>query len=243
MTIRVDLSSGACRSGKPADHGIGRQMHDRGKDDQPDDRAALAPAAGRHHRQPFAPCQPDFVPGKPGQGRGGAHAAAASTSTSAMNMSSRLVSFLPFCWRNSVKRAFGDKPSRRDDADAVGHAFGHFQNMRGHDHGAAGAHAFLQQSLDVARGYGVEAGERFIQDDQPRVVHQRSGQRHLLAHALGKSLAALVQMRLQPERDQQTRARTVPRPRDRCPRGRRRIRDIPAASACRRSSARPIPRP
>ena len=57
--------------GKPADHGIGRQMHDRGKHDQPDHRAALSPAPpGGHHRQPFAPCQPDFVPGKPGQGRG-----------------------------------------------------------------------------------------------------------------------------------------------------------------------------
>ena len=54
--------------GKAADHGVGRQVHDRGKDDQSDDGGALAPlAAGGEHRQPLAPCQPDFVPGKPGQ--------------------------------------------------------------------------------------------------------------------------------------------------------------------------------
>ena len=63
--------------------------------------------------------------------------------------------------------------------------------------------AFLQQSLDVTRRQRVEAGERLVEDDQPGVVHQRARQRHLLAHALGKSLAALVQMRLEPERHQQ----------------------------------------
>ena len=34
------------------------------------------------------------------------------------------------------------------------------------------------------------------------IVDQRAGQRHLLAHALGKSLAAFVQMRLEAERHQ-----------------------------------------
>ncbi len=101
------------------------------------------------------------------------------------------------------KGAFGDKPSRGDDADPVGHAFGDFENMRGHDHGAAGAHPIGEQSLDVARGDGVKTGEWFVQDDQPRIVYQRSRKRDLLAHALGKSLAALVQMRLQTERDQE----------------------------------------
>ena len=65
------------------------------------------------------------------------------------------------------------------------------------------ADAVLQQSLDVTRGERVEPGERLVQDDQSRVMHQRAGQRHLLPHALGKSLAALVQMRFQPERDQE----------------------------------------
>jgi hypothetical protein len=41
------------------------------------------------------------------------------------------------------------------------------------------------------------------EDDQARVVHQCAGERDLLAHAFRKSFAALVQMRLQAERDQQ----------------------------------------
>ena len=74
--------------------------------------------------------------------------------------------------------------------------------MRRHDHGAAGTDALLQQSLDVTRRQRVEAGQRFVQDDQFGIVNQRAGQRDLLAHALGESLAAFVQMRLQPERRQ-----------------------------------------
>ena len=35
------------------------------------------------------------------------------------------------------------------------------------------------------------------------IVHQRAGQRHLLAHALGKAFAAFVQMRLEAERGEQ----------------------------------------
>ena len=203
---------------------------------------ALAPA-GRHHRQPFPPRQAEFVSGKPGQRGGRTHAAASSTSTSAMNMSSRLVSFLPFCWRNSASVPSATSLPDGDDADAVGHAFGDFENMRGHDHGAAGAHALAEQSLDVARRHGVEAGERLVEDDQPGIVHQRAGERDLLAHALGKSLAALVQMRLEAQRNQKLARARFGDVRDRCPTGRRRNRDIPAASACRRSSARRRPRP
>ena len=39
------------------------------------------------------------------------------------------------------------------------------------------------------------------------IVNQRAGQRHLLAHALGKSLATFVQMRLEAERQQKLAAR------------------------------------
>ena len=122
-------------------------------------------------------------------------------------MSSRLVSFLPLCWRSSSSVPSAISRPAGDHADPVGHALGHFQDMRSHDHGAAVAHALAQQSLDLTRGAGVEAGQRLVEDDQPRLVHQRAGERHLLAHALGKALAALVRMRLQPERDQQICAR------------------------------------
>ncbi len=103
--------------------------------------------------------------------------------------------------------------------------------------------ALAQHVLDLARGAGVEAGQRLVEDDQARVVHQRAGERHLLAHALGEALAALVRVRREAEPvDQLARARLGDR-RRRCPTGRRRIRDIRTASACRRSSARRRPRP
>ena len=125
-----------------------------------------------------------------------------------MNRSSRLVSCCPFCWRSSASVPSATSRPDGDDADAVGHAFGDFENMRGHDHGAAGANPVAEQSLDVTRGHRVKAGERLVQDDQPRVVHQRARQRDLLAHALGKSLAALVQMRLQVRARPEVRAPT-----------------------------------
>src|SRR5256885_9271448 len=83
--------------------------------------------------------------------------------------------------------AFGDEASGGDHPDPVGHSFGDFKNMRGHDHGAAGANAIAEQSLDVARRDRVEPGERFVQDDQARLMYQGSRQRDLLAHAFGET--------------------------------------------------------
>jgi hypothetical protein len=101
------------------------------------------------------------------------------------------------------ERALGDQPAGGDDADPVGHPLGDLQNMRRHDHRAAGANAIAEQSLDVTRRQRIEAGQRLVEDNEPGIVHQRARQRHLLAHALGKSFAAFVQMRFQPERHKQ----------------------------------------
>src|SRR5262249_23022972 len=40
-----------------------------------------------------------------------------------------------------VERALGDQPAGRDHADAVGHALGHLEDVRGHDDCAAGGDA------------------------------------------------------------------------------------------------------
>ena len=45
----------------------------------------------------------------------------------------------------------------------------------------------------------VETGQRFVENDEPRVVQQRAGQRDLLAHAAREFLAALVRVGLQTE--------------------------------------------
>ena len=70
-----------------------------------------------------------------------------------------------------------------EDPDAVGHALGNFENMRGHDDGAAGGNALAQHVLDLAGAASIEAGERLVEDDQSRIVHQRAGERHFLLHA------------------------------------------------------------
>ena len=107
-----------------------------------------------------------------------------------------------------VERAFGDQPSVGDDTDAVGHALGHLENMRRHDDGGAGGNALAQRILDLTGGPGVEAGERLVEDDQPRIVHERAREGHFLLHAAGKSFAPLVRVRLKAEpADQLTRSR------------------------------------
>ena len=125
-----------------------------------------------------------------------------STSTSAMNRSSRLVLVRPFCCRNSVS-----VPSATSFPDAM-------TPMRSAMRSATSRICVVmitvqpartrspKQPLDVTRGYRIEPGQRFVEDDQAGIVDQRAGQRHLLAHALGKSLAALVEMRRKAERDQ-----------------------------------------
>src|ERR1700722_3621974 len=72
-----------------------------------------------------------------------------------------------------VERALRDQPPLRDHADAVGHALGDLEDMRGHDDGAARGDALAQHGLDLARRAGVEAGERLVEDDHLGVVPQR----------------------------------------------------------------------
>ena len=168
--------------------------------------------------------------------------------TSARKVSSRLArspatasapgaSFLPAWQPQFVEGAFGDEPAVGDDADAVGHALGDFENMRGHDDGAAGAHPFAQHAFDLTRRAGVEPGQRFVENDQPRFVNERTGQRNFLPHALGKSFAAFAAHAAPDRASPEALARAARQAPARGPTIRRRIRDIPAASACRRSSA------
>ena len=66
-----------------------------------------------------------------------------------------------------------------------------------------------QHGLDLARGAGIEPGERLVEDDEPRLVHQRAGERHLLAHALGEAFAALMRMRRRGRASRAARARVL----------------------------------
>ena len=82
-----------------------------------------------------------------------------------------------------------------DDADALGHALGDLEDVGGHDDGDAVLDLVEQHILDLPGGTGIETGEGFVEDDQPRFVHQGAGQRDLLQHAFGEATAALVGVR------------------------------------------------
>src|SRR5262245_41203740 len=86
-----------------------------------------------------------------------------------------------------VKCTFCYEPPARNDADAIGHALRHLENMRGHDDGPAGTHALAKHILHLTGRAGVEACQWLVEDDQ----------RGPLPHALGEPLAALVRMRLE----------------------------------------------
>jgi hypothetical protein len=49
-----------------------------------------------------------------------------------------------------------------------------------------------QHGLDLPCGAGVEPGEGLVENDDLGLVHERAGEGHLLAHALGEALAALM---------------------------------------------------
>ena len=77
-----------------------------------------------------------------------------------------------------------------DDADAIGEALRHFENVGRQDDRTAPAGTFAQQVLHEAGGLRVEAGQRLVEHQEFWVVDQRAGQRHLLLHAARKTLAA-----------------------------------------------------
>ena len=94
-----------------------------------------------------------------------------------------------------IERPLGDHPAVRDDADSVREPLGDLENMRGHDDGRAGAHAIRQNVLDLPGRGGVEAGQRLVEHQEPRLMDERAGERQLLPHAARKSFAAIAPMR------------------------------------------------
>ena len=77
-----------------------------------------------------------------------------------------------------------DQPPGRNDTDALGHALGDFQNMRGHDDGRTRGSALPQHVLDLTGRARIKPGERLVENDELRLMHQGAGERHLLAHSL-----------------------------------------------------------
>ena len=137
ITTRRHLVGVDADVGIAADHRIGQQMHKAANT-----ISAMATFSGSgappSSSRPSRASRAGARAGEPDQCSRLAHAAATGSATSVRNVSSRLVLPLPVRVQ-LVQRAFGDQPPVGDDADAVGHALGDFENMRGHDDGAAGA--------------------------------------------------------------------------------------------------------
>ena len=94
--------------------------------------------------------------------------------------------------RRGQPAAFGHQLAGTDDADALGNAFRHFQDVRCQDHGAARSDLFKQNVLHRTRRGGIKPGERFIKDEQAWFVDERASQRQFLLHAARKAFAAAV---------------------------------------------------
>ena len=97
---------------------------------------AVAPA-GRHHRRAYRARPAALHGGQTRKETGRAHAAARSCSRSPRWRGTCLPDWLasrPMPVAQFRQRAFRDQAAVGDHADAVGHAFGDFQNMGGHHH-------------------------------------------------------------------------------------------------------------
>src|SRR5262249_13158281 len=105
--------------------------------------------------------------------------------------------------------ALGQQAAGLDYADAIDQPLRYVEDVRGENDGAAGPRAVVQQVLDLARDRRIEAGQRFVEDQQPGIVQERAGERRLLFHAARKTLAALVAVRPQVEALEQLLARSL----------------------------------
>ena len=71
-----------------------------------------------------------------------------------------------------------------DDADAVAHALGNFQDVRGEEDGGAAFGHLAQDILDQPGGLGVQPDGRLIQYQHFRIVDQGGSQSSFLLHAM-----------------------------------------------------------
>ena len=153
------------RRSAPTSPVASRCMNDDEDDQRDRDDARAAAPPGRHHRRASRARRAATRGWRARRVSRLAHAAAACSATSVRKC---LPGWSRPCRSAAqlVERAFGDQPAAGDDADAVGHALGDLEDVRGHDHGAAGGDALAQHVLDLARRAGVEAGQRLVENDQ-----------------------------------------------------------------------------
>ena len=103
-----------------------------------------------------------------------------------------------------VGRAFRDQPTAPDHADAITHALGLVEIVRGDEDGdALSAREIEQVSAKAGGGDGVEAGGGLVEEDHGWSMEERACERELLLHSPAPGTDELVAAFQQPEVTQQ----------------------------------------
>ena len=89
-----------------------------------------------------------------------------------------------------IGRAIGDQRAFVDDEDAVADALDHIEDVGTVEDGLAVGGQGGEQVFDEDGGVDVEAGERFVEQDDAGVVEQGGGDQDLLPHAFGIGVEA-----------------------------------------------------
>jgi hypothetical protein len=89
-------------------------------------------------------------------------------------------------------RAVSDLPAIVDDDDARADALDDLEDMRAEQDGPTLGGEFLEQLLHDCGGIGVEPVERFIKKENFRTMEESRRDEHLLPHALGELVHALI---------------------------------------------------
>ena len=91
----------------------------------------------------------------------------------------------PFTISDFFHRSAHHQAAFPDDGHLVAELLGHFQHVGGEEYGAARIAVLAHQAFEQVRGYGIEAYERFVHDDEPGRVQPGGYHRQLLLHAVG----------------------------------------------------------
>ena len=91
-----------------------------------------------------------------------------------------------------------DQPPFRQDHDPRAQLLDHVEAVRAEENHPAVGGEQREQRAEQQAGVDVEAGERLVEHEQIRIVHQRRGEQHALPHALRvrrhRAVAAVVQL-------------------------------------------------
>ena len=244
MTISEVLSSGASQIGKAADHGIGRQMHERDEDEQADDGGARAGGGRRSSSPAIRATRAASRAARTRRARrpsscGGGLVLRQARGTCPRGWRRRR----PFCCRSS-----SSVPSATSRPAAM-------TPMRSAMRSATSRICVVMITEQPARDALAQQSLTTRADTASRPV---SGSSRMISRGSCTSAPASATFwRMPLENPSQRSSRCGSSPSEieqlvrrrlgevagRRPTARRRIRDIPAASACRRSSARPRPTP